>query len=81
MTHALGRRKSLMISSFTFCVGAIIETINTHSLPAFYVARVIAGLGLGSATVVVPMFTSEMAPKESRAALGGMFQWMYTWGK
>ncbi|KAI9653847.1 MAG: hypothetical protein M1821_006878 [Bathelium mastoideum] len=80
MTDALGRRKSLMISSVTFCIGAIIQTINTHSLPAFYVARVIAGLGLGSATVVVPMYTSEMAPKEIRGTLGGMFQWMYTWG-
>ena len=80
MTNALGRRKSLMVSSVTFCIGAIIQTINTHSLPAFYVARVIAGLGLGSATVVVPMFTSEMAPKEIRGTLGGMFQWMYTWG-
>ncbi|KAL9071523.1 MAG: hypothetical protein Q9157_005437 [Trypethelium eluteriae] len=80
MTNALGRRRSLMVSSVTFCIGALIQTINTHSLPAFYVARVIAGLGLGSATVVVPMFTSEMAPKEIRGTLGGMFQWMYTWG-
>ncbi|KAI9714723.1 MAG: hypothetical protein M1820_000012 [Bogoriella megaspora] len=80
LTNAIGRRKTLMISSVTFCIGAMIQTINTHSLAAFYVARVIAGLGLGAATVVVPMFTSEMAPKEIRASLGSMFQWMYTWG-
>lgn len=78
MTNKLGRKYSLMISSFVFCIGAAIQTINTHSLPAFYVARVIAGLGLGAATVVVPMFSSEMVPKEMRATCGSFFQWFFT---
>jgi MFS family permease len=78
LTDKIGRRYSLMLSSFVFCIGALIQTINTHSLAAFYVARVIAGLGLGSATVVVPMFNSEMMPKETRAKLGSFFQWFYT---
>ncbi|TPX09061.1 uncharacterized protein E0L32_001677 [Thyridium curvatum] len=80
MTNKLGRKYSLMISSFVFCIGAAIQTINTHSLPAFYVARVIAGLGLGAATVVVPMFSSEMVPKEMRATCGSFFQWFFTFG-
>lgn len=67
-----------MISSFIFCIGALIQTINTHSLAAFYVARVIAGVGLGMATVVVPMFSSEMAPRELRGEIGSFFQWFYT---
>lgn len=78
MTDRLGRRKALMISSAVFCLGALIQTINMHSLAAFYVARVIAGLGLGSATVVVPMFSSEMAPKEMRGQVGSFFQWFFT---
>jgi sugar porter (SP) family MFS transporter len=69
-----------MLSSFVFCIGALIQTINTHSLSAFYVARVIAGLGLGSATVVVPMFSSEMTPKELRGQIGSFFQWFFTFG-
>ncbi|KAI0012992.1 general substrate transporter [Xylariaceae sp. FL0662B] len=80
LTDKLGRKKTLMLSSFVFCVGAVIQTINTHSLAAFYVARVIAGLGLGVATVVVPMFNSEMMPKEIRAQVGSFFQWFYTFG-
>jgi MFS family permease len=78
LTDYLGRRKALMISSFVFCIGAVIQTINTHSLAAFYVARVIAGLGLGTATVVVPAFSSEMAPKDIRGRIGSFFQWFYT---
>ena len=80
ITDKLGRKKSLMISSFIFCIGALIQTINTHSLAAFYVARVIAGLGLGSATVVVPMFNSEMTPKSIRGQVGSFFQLFYTLG-
>lgn len=78
LTDRLGRRKSLMLSAAVFTIGAIIQTINTHSLTAFYIARVIAGLGLGSATVVVPMFNSEMMPKEMRGQVGSFFQWFFT---
>ena len=78
MTDYLGRRKSLMIASLVFCIGAAIQTINTHSLAAFYVARVIAGIGLGISTVVVPTFSSEMAPKDLRGRIGSFFQWFYT---
>ncbi|KAI1076713.1 general substrate transporter [Whalleya microplaca] len=80
LTDKLGRKKILMLSSFVFCIGAIIQTINTHSLAAFYLARLISGVGLGVATVVVPMFNSEMMPKEIRAQVGSFFQWFYTFG-
>ncbi|KAI1458710.1 general substrate transporter [Annulohypoxylon moriforme] len=80
LTERLGRKKSLMISSFIFCIGAIVQTINTHSLAAFYFARVVSGLGLGAATVIVPMFNSEMMSKEMRGQVGSFFQWFYTFG-
>ncbi|KAI1823507.1 general substrate transporter [Xylaria intraflava] len=80
LTDRIGRKKSLMLSSFVFIIGAIIQTINTHSLTAFYIARVIAGLGLGAATVIVPMFNSEMMPKDMRGQVGSFFQWFYTFG-
>jgi len=70
-----------MICSAIFIVGVIIQTINTHSINAFYVARVIAGLGLGGSSVVVPMFSSEMVPKELRGQIGSFYQLMFTIGK
>lgn len=78
ITARFGRKKALMLFSAVFCLGAAIQTINTHSLAAFYVARVIAGLGLGAATVVVPMFSSEMVPKELRGQIGSFFQLFFT---
>jgi len=62
-----GRKYTLALSSFIFIVGVMIETINTHSVPAFYVGRVIAGLGLGSATVIVPMYSSEVSLERNSA--------------
>lgn len=56
------------------------QTINTHSLGAFYAARVVSGIGVGMATVVIPMYSAEMAPKNIRGMLGSMFQFFFTLG-
>ena len=43
-------------------------------------ARVISGIGVGTATVIIPMFSAEMAPKKIRGQLGSMFQFFFTIG-
>ncbi|KAG9252852.1 general substrate transporter [Emericellopsis atlantica] len=75
-----GRRWSIVLASTIFNVGAVIQTINTHSLAAFYVARVISGVGVGMATVIIPAYSAEMAPKNIRGMLGSMFQFFFTLG-
>ncbi|KAI1078940.1 putative MFS sugar transporter [Whalleya microplaca] len=79
-TARYGRRWSIALASLVFTIGGIIQVINTHSLAAFYVARVISGIGVGMATVIVPMYTAEMAPKHVRGQLGSMFQFFFTLG-
>lgn len=76
----IGRKLALQISSLVFIIGALMETVNSHSMGVFYAGRVIAGLGLGAASVVVPMFNAEMAPKELRGQIGSFFQWFFTFG-
>jgi MFS family permease len=49
-------------------------------LGAFYAGRVISGVGVGMATVIIPMYSAEMAPKEIRRQLGSMFQFFFTLG-
>ena len=63
-----------------FILGVIIEVINTRSLGAWYTGRFIAGLGMGGQSVVVPMYSAEMTPKEIRGRCGSFYQWLYTWG-
>ena len=66
----LGRKKSIMLAMTIFVVGVIMEVVPSHSLALFYVGRVVCGLGLGSATAIVPSFNAEMAPKEIRGRVG-----------
>ena len=69
-----------MTAAVVFNIGAVIQTVNTHSLAAFYVARIISGLGVGIATTVMPMYSAEMAPKNIRGMLGSMMQFFFTLG-
>ncbi|KAI5193623.1 general substrate transporter [Aureobasidium subglaciale] len=80
VTHRFGRKLALVICSTIFIIGAIIQTINTHSFSAFLAARFIAGIGIGGSSVVVPMFSSEMAPKQLRGQIGSFYQLFYTLG-
>lgn len=80
ITNRLGRKLSIIICSFVFCIGVVLEVIVTRSLPAFYVGRVICGLGVGGSSVVIPIYMSEMAPKDIRGRLGSCYQWMFTIG-
>ncbi|KAJ5993845.1 MFS sugar transporter [Penicillium sp. IBT 35674x] len=76
----LGRRTGLIISSLVFTLGTILQVINTHTLGTFYAGRVVAGLGIGAATVLIPMFAAEMSPKEFRGRLGACFQLFFALG-
>lgn len=80
ITERVGRRPAIMGACAIFCIGVVMQVVPSHSLPVFYVGRVIAGLGLGGATTVVPIYSVEMAPKEIRGQLGSFMQWLFTFG-
>jgi MFS family permease len=44
------------------------------------VARIISGVGVGIGTVIIPMYSAEMAPKHIRGTLGSFFQFFFTMG-
>lgn len=75
-----GRRRSIMAFAVVFIIGVVIQVAPTDNLGAWYFARVFAGLGQGSLTVAVPIYTAEMAPPSIRGRLGSLYQWMYTLG-
>lgn len=80
VTHKYGRKWALVACSIMFVFGATLQTVNSHSKTLFYVARVIAGTGLGGSSVVVPMFSGEMTPKQIRGQVGSLYQFMFTLG-
>ncbi|CAK9784201.1 sugar transporter [Cutaneotrichosporon oleaginosum] len=70
----LGRKISLMIGCAIFIVGGVIQTACFSSLDQFYVGRFIAGFGVGAMSCVCPTYASEIAPKEIRGRITGLFQ-------
>ncbi|KAJ5629081.1 hypothetical protein N7490_011309 [Penicillium lividum] len=80
LTNKFGRKYVIISVTGIFCLGVIIQVINTHSLAAWYVGRIVAGLGMGGQSVVIPMYSAEMTPKEIRGRCGSFYQWMYAWG-
>jgi MFS family permease len=51
------------------------QTASTSSgnLAVMYVGRFIAGLGVGAASMLTPLYVSECAPRAIRGGLTGMF--------
>ncbi|KAJ5212130.1 uncharacterized protein N7498_003776 [Penicillium cinerascens] len=80
ITNRYGRKVCIIGSTALFVIGVIIQVINTRSLAAWYVGRIVAGLGMGGQSVVIPMYSAEMTPKEIRGRCGSFYQWLYAWG-
>ncbi|AEO99971.1 sugar porter family MFS transporter [Weizmannia coagulans] len=79
MSDRWGRKKVVLIAASVFCIGALGTALapNTGVLILF---RVILGLAVGSASTLVPMYLSEMAPTSIRGALSSLNQLMIMTG-
>ncbi|KAL6884971.1 general substrate transporter [Trichoderma longibrachiatum] len=79
-TARYGRRWALAVASLIFNIGAILQLFYQHGIATWYAGRTISGIGAGVATVIIPMYSAEMAPKEIRGQLGSLFQFFFTLG-
>ncbi|RKF64032.1 putative glucose transporter rco-3 [Golovinomyces cichoracearum] len=75
----LGRRWSLIASSWVFVGGVILQCIATK-LPMFISGRFFAGLGVGLISTLIPLYQSETAPKWIRGVIVGSYQLAITIG-
>jgi MFS family permease len=69
-----GRKIALQISGLITIVGCIIQAAANGSLAAMYIGRFVAGVGVGGASMVVPLYISENAPRGIRGGLTGLYQ-------
>ncbi|KAJ5887086.1 hypothetical protein N7504_011133 [Penicillium tannophilum] len=74
-----GRRIAMILETFVFCVGVILQTAST-SIPLFVAGRFFAGLGVGLLSATVPLYQSETAPKWIRGTIVGAYQLAITIG-
>ncbi|KAM3077641.1 high affinity glucose transporter [Clarireedia jacksonii] len=79
LADRFSRRTSIQIASVFWIIGSIIQcaSINVGMLCA---GRVIAGLCVGIASSICPVYQSEIAPKEIRGRVVSLQQWAITWG-
>ncbi|KAK3487405.1 general substrate transporter [Neurospora hispaniola] len=74
-----GRRLGLILSSFVFIFGVILQTAAV-SIPLFLAGRFFAGLGVGLISATIPLYQSETAPKWIRGVIVGSYQLAITIG-
>lgn len=72
--NGIGRKRCLMIGCVIFIAGGVIQTACFKSLNQFYVGRLLAGIGVGIMSSACPTYASEIAPKEIRGRITGLFQ-------
>lgn len=75
-SYFLGRRKSLFLFSIVFILGAglMLGANGDRGLGLIYGGRVLAGIGVGGASNMVPIYISELAPPAVRGRLVGIYE-------
>ncbi|MER6308731.1 sugar porter family MFS transporter [Streptomyces sp. NPDC001657] len=68
MSDALGRRNALLWAGAVFIGGAVAVALSP-TVPFMTVARFVLGLAVGSASVITPLYLSEVAPPHIRGRL------------
>ncbi|KAB2579831.1 Polyol transporter 5 [Lasiodiplodia hormozganensis] len=82
LAEILSRKYAILINVAIFIIGVVIQTTAAaggihHSILG---GRFITGIGVGSLSMIVPMYNAEIAPPEVRGALVGLQQLSITLG-
>jgi len=73
LSDKFGRKKVLILSAILFALSAIGSSI-PNNLTQFVMARMIGGIGVGIASMLSPMYISEIAPAKIRGTLVTLYQ-------
>ncbi|WEW61849.1 Ribulose bisphosphate carboxylase large chain [Emydomyces testavorans] len=64
----IGRRRTILYGSIVFFIGGAFQSFAT-GIPMMLVGRIIAGLGVGALSTIVPVYQSEISPPHNRGQL------------
>ena len=73
VSTSYGRLLSMRITAVFFVLGSGLETL-AGDVPVMSIGRLLAGVGAGASTVIVPLYISEVAPPRERGLFGSMTQ-------
>jgi MFS family permease len=75
LAETLSRKYAIMVATSVFIVGVIIQaTAVSGGHSSILGGRFIVGMGVGSLSMVVPMYVAEVAPPEVRGSLVALQQ-------
>lgn len=72
LLEKIGRRKTLLFSTFFTIVGSVFQTA-ANGVPLMIVGRFVAGFALGILNPTIPIYISELSRPSERARLVGIF--------
>ena len=79
LSDRLGRRNLILIAAVIFSVGAIGAALSPNVATLVFF-RVVLGVAVGGAALIVPLYLSEVAPTEIRGAVASLNQLMIVLG-
>jgi MFS family permease len=81
LAEILSRKYAILVNVAIFILGVVIQTTSVSAgHNAILAGRFITGMGVGSLSMIVPMYNAEIAPPEVRGALVGLQQLSITLG-
>lgn len=78
-SDSIGRRYTTFLASTTFLIGALLMGL-APSYPVLLAGRMIAGIGVGYALMIAPVYTAELSPATSRGLLSSLPEIFITFG-
>ncbi|RAH47445.1 putative MFS monosaccharide transporter [Aspergillus aculeatinus CBS 121060] len=79
LADSLGRRLTVVVAVIVFCAGVIVQAC-TKDPSYVFGGRFVTGLGVGSLSMIVPLYNAELAPPEIRGSLVAVQQLSITFG-
>jgi len=81
LAEIFSRKYAILMNVAVFVVGVVIQTTSVAGgHDSILAGRFITGMGVGSLSMIVPMYNAEIAPPEVRGALVGLQQLSITLG-
>ena len=73
LADKVGRKKALLLTAVLFSISAIASALASSYL-FFVMARIIGGIGVGAASMLSPLYISEISPANKRGAMVTLYQ-------
>ena len=79
LADMFGRKKIIIATAVIFIVGSILCAL-APNIYVLILSRILVGLAVGIVNFIVPLYLSEVAPKQMRGTLVSLYQWAITAG-